>query len=132
MVRYCNAFLIVRIPKKKGAIERRDYRPASLIRSVYDIAAKVLAEKSIRFVNTLVSDQQSVFIKGRQIIDTSLRVKEVLDWKIRRGETSILLKLDIEKTFDQLNWSFLINMLKKMDRWPKKSSSASQQSNIKY
>lgn len=45
--------------KKKGAIELRDYRPTSLIRSVYNIAAKVLAEKLKRVINKRVSDQQS-------------------------------------------------------------------------
>ena len=71
-------------------------------------------------MNSLVSGQKSAFLKKRQITDASLIANEVLDWRIKSGESGILCKLDIEKAFDQLNCAYLVNILKQMefgDRW---------------
>uniref|UniRef100_M1B0E1 Reverse transcriptase domain-containing protein n=1 Tax=Solanum tuberosum TaxID=4113 RepID=M1B0E1_SOLTU len=59
-------------------------------------------------------------MKNRQITDASMIANEVLDWKLKSGESGILCKLNIKKDFDQLNWAYLINILKQMgfrDRW---------------
>lgn len=122
MVRSCNASFIALIPKKKGAVELRDFRSISLIGSVYKIAAKLLAERLKNVIWKLISGQQNAFIKGRQITDAALVANEILDWKLKSEEPGLLCKLDIEKAFDQLNWNFLFMMLRKMgfgDKWIK-------------
>lgn len=43
--RSLNATFITLIPKKKGAKELRDFRPISLIGSIYKLFAKVLTER---------------------------------------------------------------------------------------
>lgn len=63
-----------------GASELRDYRPISLIGSIYKIIAKVLANRLKTVMGKLVPNQQNAFIKGRKIIDASLIANEVLDW----------------------------------------------------
>ncbi|CAN4121478.1 unnamed protein product [Withania somnifera] len=90
MVRSCKASFIALIPKKKGALELRDFRPISLIGSTYKLVAKVLAERLKKVVSKLVLTQQSAFMKNRQIADVSLIANEVLDWKIKSGENGIL------------------------------------------
>lgn len=45
MVRSTNAASIAFVPKRKGAMEHKEFRPISLIGSVYKIVAKVLAER---------------------------------------------------------------------------------------
>ncbi|WMV29911.1 hypothetical protein MTR67_023296, partial [Solanum verrucosum] len=62
-----NATFIALIPKKKGAKELRDFRPISLIGSIYQILSKVLTERLKRVMSKLVNSQQLAFIKGRQI-----------------------------------------------------------------
>ncbi|OIT36177.1 hypothetical protein A4A49_16669 [Nicotiana attenuata] len=69
-----------------------------------------------------VSSHQNAFIKQRQITDAALIANEVLDWRIKNGEPGVMCKLDIEKAFDQLNWSYLLSILRKMgfgDKWLK-------------
>ena len=70
-----------------------------------------------KLMNSLVSGQQSAFLKNRQITDASLIANEMLDWRIKSGESGILCKLDIEKAFDQLNWAYLVNILKTNGIW---------------
>ncbi|KAF3654186.1 hypothetical protein FXO37_16616 [Capsicum annuum] len=70
----------------------------------------------------LVSNHQNAFINDKQITDVTLITNEVLDWRIKSKEPGILCKLDIEKAFDQLNWSYLFSILRQMgfgERWIK-------------
>lgn len=70
----------------------------------------------------LVSNHQNAFIKDRQITDATLIANEVLDWRMKSKEPGIPCKLDIEKAFDQLNWSHLFSILRQMgygERWIK-------------
>ncbi|KAG5589144.1 hypothetical protein H5410_039658 [Solanum commersonii] len=81
MVKSYNASFIALIPKKKGSIELKDYRPINLIGSVYKLTTKILAERLKFVIGKLVSGYQNAFVKGRQISDAVLIANEVLDWK---------------------------------------------------
>ncbi|XP_075092306.1 uncharacterized protein LOC107821421 [Nicotiana tabacum] len=109
-----NATYIALIPKKTGAKELRDFRPISLIGSFYKLLSKVLTERLKRVVGKLVDAQQMAFIKGRQIIDAVMIANEAVDSRIKKKEPGILCKLDIEKAYDHVNWSFLLRMLEQM------------------
>ena len=59
----------------------------------------------------------------KQIIDSILIANEVLDRRIKHGEPECAMcKVDIENAFDQLNWTYLMIILKKIgfeDKWIK-------------
>lgn len=57
-MRCCNASFIALIPKKKGEMELKDYRPICLIGSVYKVTAKVLAERLKKVIGKLISGQK--------------------------------------------------------------------------
>ena len=65
MVKPFNASFIALVPKKKGAIELKDFRPISLIGSVYKILAKVLSERLKKVIGNLVPGFQNAFVQGR-------------------------------------------------------------------
>ncbi|XP_075111257.1 uncharacterized protein LOC142181712 [Nicotiana tabacum] len=109
-----NATYIALIPKKTGAQELRDFRPISLIESFYKLLSKVLTERLKRVVGKLVDAQQMAFIKGRQIMDAVLIANEAVDSRIKKKKSGILCKLDIEKAYDHVNWSFLLKMVEQM------------------
>ena len=50
-----NATFLVFIPKKEGASDVQDFRPISLVGSLYKIIAKVLANRLKRVMGKLVS-----------------------------------------------------------------------------
>ncbi|WMV50523.1 hypothetical protein MTR67_043908 [Solanum verrucosum] len=103
LVKSYNATFIALIPKKKGAKELRDFRPISLIGSIYKLISKVLTERLKGVVNKLVDSQQMSFIKGRQIMDAALVSNEVVDSRLTQKKLGILCKLDIEKAYDHGN-----------------------------
>lgn len=56
------------IPIKDDSMEISDYRPISLIGGVYKIISKMLANRLSKVLSSIISDQQSAFVGGRQIL----------------------------------------------------------------
>jgi hypothetical protein len=108
-----NSTFISLIPKIPGASEMKDFRPISLVGSLYKIIAKVLANRLKGVLDKVISKTQSAFIKGRQILDPILIANESLDSRRRSGEAGIMCKMDVEKAYDHVNWDFLLYMLKR-------------------
>ncbi|RVW59685.1 Transposon TX1 uncharacterized 149 kDa protein [Vitis vinifera] len=108
-----NTFLVL-IPKKSGARDLGDFRPISLLGGLYKLLAKVLVNRLKKVVGKVVSTSQNAFVRGRQILDASLIANEVIDSWQKRKEKGLICKLDIEKTYDSINWKFLLKVLQKM------------------
>ncbi|GLU06447.1 hypothetical protein SLE2022_234820 [Rubroshorea leprosula] len=69
LVRGSNASFIVLVPKAKNPQKIEEYRPISLIGCMYKILSKVLANRLSRVLEGIIGEQQSVFIRGRQLVD---------------------------------------------------------------
>ncbi|RVW17454.1 Transposon TX1 uncharacterized 149 kDa protein [Vitis vinifera] len=113
-VKSLNATFMVLIPKKYGAEDLGDFRPISLVGSLYKWLAKVLANRLKKVVGKVVSKAQGAFVEGRQILDAVLIANETIDSALKNNENDILCKLDIEKAYDNVEWSFLFTVLQKM------------------
>lgn len=96
-----------------------DFRPVSLLGSLYKLVAKVLASRLAPLLEKIISSNQSAFIKGRQLVDGVVAINEIIDLakKIHR---SCLIKMDFEKAYDSVSWSFLDYMMRRFsfdERW---------------
>ncbi|GKA86553.1 RNA-directed DNA polymerase, eukaryota [Tanacetum coccineum] len=88
-----------------------DYRPISLIGSVYKVVTKILANRLATVIAGLVSDTQSAFVADRQILDGPFILNEVLDWCKRKNKQAMFFKVDFAKDYDSVRWDFLIDVL---------------------
>ncbi|GKA66196.1 RNA-directed DNA polymerase, eukaryota, reverse transcriptase zinc-binding domain protein [Tanacetum coccineum] len=70
----CNTSFIALIPKISNPMVVSDFRPISLIGAQYKIIAKVMANRLAQVIDSVISREQTAFIKHRQILDGPLMV----------------------------------------------------------
>ena len=119
-MRSLNATFMVLIPKKGNVEDLKDYRPISLLGSLYKILAKVLANRLRCVIDKVVSPSQNAFVEERQILDVTLIANEVVVSMLRRNDGGLVCKLDIEKSYDHLSWEFVLEVMRRMgfeQRW---------------
>ncbi|RVW25786.1 Transposon TX1 uncharacterized 149 kDa protein [Vitis vinifera] len=117
-----NASFIVLIPKKSLSKRISDFRPISLITSLYKIIAKVLSGRLRGVLHETIHYTQGAFVQGRQILDAVLIANEIVDERRRSGEEGVVFKIDFEKAYDHVKWDFLDHVLEKKGfspRWRK-------------
>ncbi|GKE26031.1 RNA-directed DNA polymerase, eukaryota [Tanacetum coccineum] len=98
----------------------KDFRPISLIGSMYKIIAKILANQLILVISDLVSDVQSDFVSNLQILDGPFILNDLFSWCKRKNTKAMIFKVDFQKAFDSVRWDFLDEVLHKFgfgDKW---------------
>ena len=74
-----NSTFIALIPKVGSPQKLVDFRPISLVGSLYKVLAKVLANMLRSILCFVVLDTQSTFVRDKQILDGILIANEVVD-----------------------------------------------------
>lgn len=65
----CNLYFLGLIPKIEASSGLVDYRPISLMGSLYKILAKVLARRLKGVIGSIIEENQFVFVGGRNMLD---------------------------------------------------------------
>jgi len=114
------SYFVTLIPKVKSPLSLKEFRPISLLGSLYKILAQVLARRLSKVMNSVISKSQSAFVKGRHLVDGVLIVNEVVEVARLRNQECLILKVDFEKAYDSVEWSFLVYMLRRVgfaEKW---------------
>jgi hypothetical protein len=99
------------VPKIKEANNIRQYRPIYLLNVDFKISPKLLTDRITPLADDLISDSQSTFIKGRNILEGVVVLHEVLHELRRTKQQGVLFKIDFEKAYDKVRWGFVQEVL---------------------
>lgn len=85
----------------------KNWRPIALLNTDYKIAAKCIASRMKHVLNTIISYEQTGFLKGRFIGENIRLVQDLIWYCNEKSVPGGLLFLDFMKAFDRLDWSFI-------------------------
>jgi hypothetical protein len=114
------SYFITLIPKVLNPHQLCEFRPISLLGSLYKLLSKVLARRLGKVMNSIISKNQSAFIKGRHLADGVVVANEVVDLAKRSKRECLVFKVDFEKAYDSVSWNFLDYMLRRVgfgEKW---------------
>jgi hypothetical protein len=114
-----NYGMISLIPKIKEANNIKQYRPICLLNVDYKWFTKALTLRLTPWAAKLISETQTAFIPGRYILEGVVILHEVLHELRVNNLSGIILKLDFEKAYDKVQWSFMMEVLKGKNFPPK-------------
>jgi hypothetical protein len=109
---WTNKGLITLIPKSGDHAKIGNWRPITLLGSLYKILAKTLARRLQDLFPNVIRPSQTGFVEGRSILDNTFLAQEAQEWAEESNQDLVLLLLDFEKAFDRIEWSFLLKLSK--------------------
>eukprot|EP00253_Pinus_taeda_P017934 PITA_17934 len=106
-----NTSFISLIPKQDSAQIEDKYRPIDLCNVVYKIISKGVADRLKPLLPSLVAEEQSGYVEGRQILNNIIKAHEVVHTLTYKRQMGMIMQLDIAKAYDKVNWIYIKKVL---------------------
>lgn len=104
-----NKIYLCLIPKYSYPSSITQYRPIGFCNTPYKIITKIIINRIKPLLPKLISPERFAFLKERRASDNAIIVEEILNYfkKKKVKQAHFLLKLDLEKAFDQMECAFI-------------------------
>lgn len=107
-----NATILSLVPKRTGATTVGNYRPIACCNIIYKVISKLLVHRLKPMLPDLVLPNQTGIVQGRLLVENIVLASETVHGYHRNiGPKRLVLKVDIAKEFDTVNWDFIFNCL---------------------
>lgn len=108
-----NTTFLCLIPKCPNAISIKNYRPIGLHNTLYKLIIKIIVFRMKPLFHKIIGPSQASFFQNRRASDHAIIVQEFITHfkKIKGKQGSMILKIDLEKIFNRLEWSFIRDTL---------------------
>ena len=104
--------LLEKSEKDKRYIE--NWRPISLLNTDTKIISKTIASRLKNVLPTIISHDQTAYVKGRFIGESTRLISDILEITDSLNIPGYILTADIEKAFDSMDHTFLLAILSKV------------------
>ncbi|XP_074283452.1 uncharacterized protein LOC141607999 [Silene latifolia] len=112
MMRKVNTTLLALIPKKSVPSMVQDFRPIACCSVVYKTISKIIANRLKCVLPDLIGNEQAAFVQGRNIFENIMMTQNLIkNYNQSTTTPRCLIKVDIRKAFDSIQWVFISNML---------------------
>lgn len=107
---------LILLPKVTSPQRFTDMRHISLSNFSYKIISKLLNSRLSNVIQKVVSPNQEDFLKYRSIIENIMLTQELV-YNIKKKPNvngNVVVKLDMTKTFDRVDWKYLCQLLRQV------------------
>ena len=106
---------IIKLLEKRDKDKRfiENWRPISLLNVDTKIISKSLASRFLPVLPTIISSDQTAYVKGRYIGESIRLISDILDISKMLDVSGYLLTVDLQKAFDSIDHIFLLACLEK-------------------
>jgi hypothetical protein len=98
---------IILIPKCREATTIQQCRPICFLNVSFKIFTKIATNKSMEITKKVISPTQIALLSGRNIMEGVIILHKTIHKIHRKKQSRVILKLDFEKAYDKINWTFV-------------------------
>ena len=98
-----NISKIALLPKSEDRTKIQNYRPISLLNTLYKVVAKVYANIMKPLIHQWILPSHTGFVPNRCILDNVFLAFEAIEWSLENHQALSMLLLDFEKAYDRVN-----------------------------
>jgi hypothetical protein len=103
---------VILLPKVNQAERIQQFRPICLLNGSFKIFMKVATIRLNTVADHVVRPLQTAFMQGRNILDGVVILHKAVHKLHAKKLNGVILKLDFEKAYDKVEWSFLQQTLR--------------------
>lgn len=112
LLKQLNNATVALIPKGKNSPTVSDFRPISCCNVIYKAITKIIATRLAPILDGLLDMAQGAFVPGRSMAENIFLVQELIRrYGRKRISPRAIIKIDLRKAFDTIDWDFLEEML---------------------
>ena len=109
-----NISKIAPLPKTEDRSRIQNFRPISLLNTLYKVIAKIYANRMKPLLHNWILPSQTGFVPNRCILDNIFLAFEAMEWSLENKQDLSMLLLDFEKAYDRVSWTFLKQTMGRM------------------
>lgn len=113
LLKVLNNTTITLIPKVICLNNVGDYRPIACCNVLYKVMIKMISERLRSILPGIIAENQGAFVKGRYVAHNVMICQDLIKFYGRKiTRPGCLIKLDIKKAYDTLEWDCIEEMMK--------------------
>ena len=110
--------VITLLHKQGDRLEIKNWRPIMLLCVDYKIAAKAIANRLLSVLASVIHTDPACGVPGRNSAENVRLLHEIVAYANAKGTGGAVISLDQEKAFDRVEWSYLAQVLEKINFGP--------------